>query len=742
MQRLIFYLLLGLGIHLSGYAQSTPPITDKELQITRATDQIILDGILDESSWKAANKADGFWQKWPDDKNAAPQATEAWATYDDQFLYFAIIAYSQEEYVIQTLKRDVSPFDSDGIAVMLDPVNRKTNGFFFSVSALGVQSEALIPAGIDNFDDFRMDWDNKWFSAVKNHPDRYVVEIAIPFKTLRYEAGKTRWGLNVQRNDLKNNSYSTWNPVPVNFFSFDLGYMGTMIWDQAPRKVSGNVSLIPYIRGGVAKDYVSGEDPNFLRGIGTDAKIALTSSLNLDLTLNPDFSQVDVDQQVTNLDRFSLFFPERRQFFLENSDLFNNFGIPPTRPFFSRRIGLRDGLPVPILFGARLSGNLNKDWRIGLMNMQEAAQEGANAQNFSVGAFQRRVFKRSNISGILINRQGFDGSKFDSQDFGRNAGLEFNYSTNDGQWIAWGQGHISFAPEQQDDPFYYNLGLSHNSRNLTSTHSYSHTGTDYLVDLGFNARQFNYDAERDTFIRVGYRILFQNFEYRIFPENNTVVARHGPQIESVAFFNTRADDQGKRFNEWNLEANYQVFFQNTSFLTVGMQHNQVNLPFPTRLIGDQFDPLPVGHYVFSWANLTYASDTRKPLNVFANLGYGQFYNGTISSVDLTLNYRRQPWGNIAMAATRNRIQLADPYGSETLWLIGPKIEINFSRSIFWTTFLQYNTQIDNFNINSRLQWRFRPMSDFFLVYSDNYAVEQFGVKNRAVVLKLNYWFTL
>ena len=742
MKRLNIFICLIIGLWGISFSQSPPP-NNYELSIEKAVDKIVLDGILDEKSWQNADKADGFWQKWPDDENPAPQATEAWATYDDQFLYFAIVAYSSKDYIIQTLKRDVQPASSDGVAVMLDPVNRKTNGFFFNVSPLGVQSEALIDPDIDEFEDFTFDWDSKWFSEVKNYDDRYVVEIAIPFKTLRYEAGKTRWGVQFQRADLKNNSFSTWKPVPINFFGFDLGYFGTLVWDKAPKKVKGNVSIIPYVRGGLAKDFEAGEDPNFLRGVGSDAKIALSSSLNLDLTVNPDFSQVDVDQQVTNLERFSLFFPERRQFFLENSDLFNNFGIPPTRPFFSRRIGLRNGLPVPILFGARLTGNLNKDWRIGLMNIQTASQDDSNAQNYSVGAFQRRIFKRSNISGILINRQGFQDGGIDANDFGRNAGLEANFVTADGKWASWGQFHTSFAPDQGTDRSYFNVGGQHNSRKFATVHSYSYTGTDYLVDIGFNARQFNYDAEQDTFRRVGYQILFQTAEYRIFPKDNSVVTRHGPQIESVAFFNTARDVRGKIFNEWNLNASYQVFFQGFSFLSAGVLYNQVNLPFATRLLrDDSFLPLPVDSYTFTQGNLIYSSDSRKKFNFLTVLSYGQFYNGTISSASLTLNYRQQPWGNIALKADRNAITLPGDYGTETLWLLGPRIDINFSRSIFWTTFLQYNTQIDNFNINSRLQWRFKPMSDLFLVYSDNYAVEKFGVKNRAIVLKLNYWFTL
>jgi hypothetical protein len=166
----------------------------------------------------------------------------------------------------------------------------------------------------------------------------------------------------------------------------------------------------------------------------------------------------------------------------------------------------------------------------------------------------------------------------------------------------------------------------------------------------------------------------------------------------------------------------------------------VRLPFSTPVVTET--PLPSGQYLFNSLGVEYQSDPRKKLNLNLGLEYGDFYNGTKTSAALELRYRQQPWGNFALRASRDLIALPKPFGKVDLWLVGPRIEINFTQNLFWTTFLQYNTQWDNFNINSRLQWRFKPMSDVFLVYADNYGLETFGVRNRAIVLKLNYWLTL
>ena len=208
---------------------------------------------------------------------------------------------------------------------------------------------------------------------MKRYPDRWVFEAAIPFKTLRYKKDIIRWGINFSRNDLTTTEKSSWTPIPRQLATASLAYTGVLDWDAPPPRAGRNISLIPFVVGNGNRRYQPNQPFDGRADVGLDAKVSITSSMNLDATANPDFSQVEVDRQVTNLDRFELFFPERRQFFLENRDLFAMYGFPDTRPFFSRRIGLAynpvagRNEKVPIVAGARLSGKLTDGLRIGLL---------------------------------------------------------------------------------------------------------------------------------------------------------------------------------------------------------------------------------------------------------------------------------------------------------------------------------------------------------------------------------------
>ncbi|MEJ2006243.1 MAG: DUF5916 domain-containing protein, partial [Cyclobacteriaceae bacterium] len=431
------------------------------------------------------------------------------------------------------LKRDSRFFEGDAFGVVLDPVNKRTNGFLFGVSPYNVQSEDILSES--SFGELNFSWDNRWFSEVEQYADRWVVEMAIPFKTLRFETGISTWGVNFFRNDLQRNENYSWTPMPVNFELVDLGYTGALIWDQSPKKTGTNISLIPYARTSFYKDKEA-EDPatDSEFDAGMDAKVAITPSLNLDLTYNPDFSQVEVDVQQTNLTRFNLNYPERRPFFLENSDLFTNFGTPPARPIFTRRIGLDENrMPVPIQFGARLSGNLGNNFRIGLLNMQTKAEDGKNAQNYTIGTFNQRLFTRSLLKGYFTNRQAVvDGEGFDKNDYGRNAGLEFNYLNLSGTWNVFGGFHLSDKPEAGMGEF-YQLSVQHNDRNLSFFVDYFGIDTDYYADIGFIPRLDNYDAANDTIIHLGYEHLFSQVGYTFRPDSQRKVVAHGFEVTNI-----------------------------------------------------------------------------------------------------------------------------------------------------------------------------------------------------------------
>ena len=739
-----YLLLLALSsFHFSLVAQNGVNKEKFRLSIKKATDKISIDGNLNEQSWKRADVAKDFTNKWPTDIGSPPFQTEVKVTYDDTYIYIGAKCYDDSpNYIIQSLKRDDVIWASDGLAVVLDPVGQQTNGFVFYSNALGVQTEGLVSALSGGDEGMSRDWDNKWFVETTNEADgTWYVEMAIPFKTLRYDASISEWGINFLRCDVGSNMYSTWAHIPLQLDGTDLSYAGAMIWDNPPKKTNSNFSIIPYITGDVSQDFEAGEtSPQFNYDAGLDAKVAVTSSLNLDLTINPDFSQIEVDQQQTNLTRFSLFFPERRTFFLENSDLFADFGIRPIRPFFSRRIGLdNDGNAIPILGGARLSGNLTESLRIGAMSMQTAQTETTLGQNYSVVSMQQRLLKRSSFKAIVINRQAFNDGSFDKQDFGRNAGGEFNYITASGNFGVWAGVHGSYKPEQFKQNYFTNSGVFYTSKKWDAVLSLASTGTNYIADAGFVQRLDNYDAARDTTIRLGNQHIYTNVSYSIYPEKEESKVNFY-QIQFEGFTTWLQRDWMNNYR--NVDLGVVTFFKNSQFLRIGTTLTSEYLPFETNFTGDEYDNLEADWYNYMNANLFYMSNQRKLLNYELRGGYGSFYNGSLLSVGGSLKYRKQPWGNFELAFEHNNIQFPENYGSAKLWLLGPRIGVNFSKNMFWTTFIQYNSQADNFNINSRFQWRFQPMSDLYLVYTDNYEASIFAPKSRALVLKLNYWLTI
>lgn len=707
------------------------------MRIKKAEGKITLDGVLEEKDWTSADVAKDFQQTFPYDSSLAETRTEVMLTYDDKNLYVAAICYDgmDGKYVIQSLKRDFSFPVSDAFAIFIDPFDDGANGFSFSVNPLGVQREGTL----ENGGGFGVTtaWDNRWFSEVKIGDGKWVVEMKIPFKSIRYKTDISQWGINFARNDLKRNESSTWSWVQRGQNVANLAYTGSLLWDVAPKKAGSNISLIPYGIVGLNHDYEVEKKTKVPWNLGLDAKVAITSSLNLDLTVRPDFSQVEVDRQVTNLSRFSLFFPEQRQFFIENNDLFARFGFSKIRPFFSRRIGLQSGQVVPILGGFRLSGKVNQNWRIGFMSMQTegGTPQGTQSQNFTVAAVQRRVFKRSNIGMIFVNKQAFDNFKPEWSDYNRLLGLDFDLASANGKWQGKAFYHHSFSPGDAAFVGANATWLMYNSANVTVHWNHEYVNENYNAEVGFVPRLSRFNPETGELEKNTYWRLEPSFSYKFFPKNGNVVNWHGPQVSYDGFF----DEQFSETDRY-LYAGYKIKFKNTSYFEVGYEEFFTKLFFDTDVTFTDQDAITKGGYDYRDGFMFYKTDVRKRFTASMMATYGSYYSGTKVSSNVSLGYRAQPFAILSVAYDQNQIWL--PGGRRgSLHLIGPKFEFSFTRSIFFTTFFQYNTQADNFNINARFQWRFKPMSDLYLVYTDNYD-QTLSVKNRAVVLKLIWWITL
>ncbi len=741
-QFIVVIVFLSISISLFSQEKSQTP----QVHINRATDPIKLDGKLDEESWLQAEPADDFFQFFPFDTSMAQAPTKILLTYDDRFVYIGARWYDNKDgdYVVTSLRRDYRSPGADGLAFLLDTYQDKTNAFSFGINPYGVQREGLIANGGTVGSDFSLSWDNKWYSEVTQQDDGWTAELAIPFKTLRYKSNKDRWNFNVYRIDSKENERSSWAFIPRNWRPYTLAYIGEMIWDEAPKTQGPNISLIPYAATDYYKNFET-EDPretNF--NIGGDAKVAVTPALNLDLTFNPDFSQVEVDEQQTNLDRFELFFPERRQFFLENADLFGEFGSSDARPFFSRRIGVAfdtaTGVNVQnkILAGMRLSGNLSPTMRIGLLNMQADEIENINLPqlNYTVAVAQKRFTARSNISAIFINKQSFSGDFTDKlleepTKFNRTAGVDLNLATNNNRLTSKIFYHRSFQSQDLDKQYAQGATVAYNDPNWTVEWNHLFTGENYNAEVGFVRR-------------TGVNQISPTVTYRMYPTSK-LINNHGP---GMLFEKTWTGDINR--SDQLFRTFYDFAFQNLARARVAVNYRYTYLfnDFdPTR---SGSDPLPAtSDYNYRNFFARYSSDPRKLFTYSLSTSLGQYFNGNRYQLNTEIGYRFQPYGNITMTFNYNRVSLPAPYATSNIFLIGPRLDLTLSRSLFITNFVQFNSQNDNININARLQWRFKPVSDFFIVYTDNYfysidddTINDFAPRTRALVFKLTYWLNL
>ncbi len=709
------------------------------LGIQKAVDAVKIDGELSEQTWRLADRAGNFRRQFPIDSGAAASQTEVMLSYDEGHLYVAAICFdSMDNQVVLNLRRDFALKTNDNFSLVIDPFGDGTNGFNFAITPQGNQREALITNGEYSFPL----WDNRWFSHVHRKKDRWIVEMAIPFTSLRFNSGVDTWHINFSRTDISDNEISTWVPIPRSYQLTALTFTADLKWDQPVKKTGANFSIIPYVALNASKNKYPTESPATNKpSVGGDAKVAVTSSLNLDLTVNPDFSNVEVDRQVTNLSRFEIFFPEQRQFFNENSDLFAQSGFTRIRPFFSRRIGLAKNpaapgfLPSRILYGARLSGKLNPDLRIGLLNVQTAGDEGLGLKrtNFTVATFQQKVFSRSNVAAMLVNKQitEDDSGNFSLRNnrFNRVLCLDYNLLSANNRWSGKFFYHQSFENNQPGDAFAHAVYLKYDVPQYFFTWNHEWVGKGYNPESGYLQRPKGfYRIEPD----MGLRHYFKS------PKLNYLL---------VYLYNDTYWDRGGKVSDQLYQLTTSLIFKST--FSVGTVFSRAY----TRLYSGKFDPTNLwkaggarldsnSAYWYNSVSINLQSDVRRKLNGTLNISTGQYFNGQIQSADAQLNYRTGPYATVGISANYNSIRLPFPFEKTDFLLLGPRAEFSFSRAHFFTLFTQYNQQADNINLNARYQWRFAPMSDAFVVYSENYLPHPWKTKVRSLVLKFVYWLNV
>ncbi|MFL2631279.1 MAG: DUF5916 domain-containing protein [Candidatus Marisimplicoccus sp.] len=702
--------------------------------------EIEIDGVEDKL-WSEVNGSSDYWQWRPSDSIKAKNQTNFKALYDDENLYFLIKSnISGDKFTVYSLKRDFETASADYVQLIFDTFSDATNAFQFQTNHIGLKGDLLVSNG--NRDprlDRNKSWDAIWYVESKLYDDFFLTELKIPLDQLYYGNNSKKWRFNMYRSDTNAQEHSVWSKVPQNQSIGNLAFMGNLIFEEPLGKQKKPFVLIPYINVLNGKEFIHN---NIVKRnqAGVDIKIPIANSLNLDFTLNPDFSQVEVDDRIVNTSQWEIKLPEKRQFFTQNSDLFSDFGTSrDAQPFFSRRIGIssnKDGelIENKIISGIKLSGKINDKTRIGLLNIltDDDIENEIAQNNNTLLTFRKNVFNGSNFSFFFLNRESVKEYSFlnNKEKYNRVLGGEYNLASGDGKWFGKAFVHKSFRPSEINNKQNISSGIMitrNTNKSLIMFYS-AYVGDDFRSDLGYYRRYGMYKFE-------------PNYRFRIYPNNPKI---QEIELSHYAAWVFRTELENKY--EGNIHySQIQLNYLSTSRLSFQRRQSKTYLYYdfdPTRSLNGK--PLPKNNfydyvdYIFS-----YKSSSRNIFNIDSSVSYGGFFNGNKFSFYNELAFRRQPIFNTSLKFNFDSIKLPSPYSSKDIWLISPKFEFTFSKKTFWTTYIQYSSQSEDLGINSRLQFRFAPLSDLYLVYNDNYyASNSILPRFRSINLKLTYWFNI
>ena len=711
-----FFLFLSISIPL--LSQTVPLLSEP----------INADGILSESGWEKATLLEDFQNYFPINEGPASMPTQVLIFHDGQFLNIAFTyADTLPAVRVNSLKRDdygAGFHLSDCVGIIIDPYSNQNRGYFFALNGEGTQLDGLIA----NFDQENLSWDALWESGHRVEGNQKIYEFKIPLSTFSYEETIQSWSFQFYTRDAKAGMYTVWNKFQRGFLQFDTRFLRPLVMEDLKPSKLAKTMIIPSVTVQHQRDLEDIDQQTIVQP-SLDAQYKMTDGLRLDATINPDFSQVDVDQQVTNLTRFNIVFPERRNFFIENSDMFTTLGLANNiNPFFSRFIGADQ----PLLLGLKLSGNLAPNTRMGLLNVQTKKGDQESAQNYAIASLKQQWNPIFNTTAYLVNRQETQ-TENDPADYNRVTGIKTNYLSPNRRWSGFvGYSH-SFNPNTDGQGQAFSLENNYNTRLLSFSTKLCSVGRNYLTDIGFVPRINNFDALTGETIRSGYTQFSQRILLNIFPEKQKPIQTYRVANASVDAY---WDESGDLF-EVNYFFNTALFFSNLMSTYLNIYHDQIDLPFAFDPLRNEDFILP-GRYANSALRVGFNSDYTQKIYGSINYQWGSFYGGKRQRFATNGGFRFLPFLSLSVHYEYNALDFEDQ-GIEALHLYGFTTEVFFSNKLNWTTYIQYNQQIDNFNINSRLQWEYQPLSFVYLVFTDNYT-EAFAHKNWAIRLKINKRF--
>ena len=705
---------------------AVPPDVDARRLPPGEASVLRVDGLLDEAEWRDAPYASGFRQQEPFEGQPATEITEVRVLFDDATLYVGVLARdrSPEDVIARILQRDkLMEMDFDGkpeftgddaVMIVLDPFHDHRNAVVLGTNPNGAEYDALIT---DEGREFNVDWRGVWEVAARRTSEGWSAEFAIPFRSLRFpETSDEPWGFNVYRVIRRKNEQALWTSWSRSNEGFTRVSRAGHIRGLTDLPRAGlNVEVKPYMLGGGSQELDDADrlDADGEFDVGLDAKYELRPGLVLDATLNTDFAQVEVDDQQVNLTRFSLFFPEKRDFFLENGGIFEmgwrgTFEPPPFLLFFSRRIGISEDGPIPVLGGLRLTGRAGGQ-TVGFLNVVTDDALGEPRENHAVARVKRDVGSSSYVGAMFTDRRSVGN-------WNSTAGVDWSFWPTSALNVQ-GFGAMTGTGGAGGDGAAYRLGVDYQKDRFGITAGHLGIGPEATADLGFITRE---DIQRsDVFVRLTPRPNLLGLRKLDIYSSNKLFTSFSGALQDWELGLAVAP-------EWNTGDSFGFF--------VFRGFSRLDEPFD---IGDDVE-VPAGDYDANQIGWFANTSTRRPLVLNSMAFFQSYYDGRIRTItsDVTAN----PTAKIALTVgfTNNKVDV--PAGAFSANLARLRLGYAFSTKLVADALMQYNKLDDELSISVRINLIHRPGSDLFVVFNEERGSETstWDVNTRAAVVKLTY----
>lgn len=718
--RVIAFLVISCNFIMPSHAVDTN--SSSEIVVNEATESPKLDGYLNEAAWEDSRVIDQFFQREPYEGSIATERTEVRILTDDHNLYIGVICYdsSPSGIIAKEMERDSELSRDDNFSLILDTFNDKRNGFLFAVNPNGAKFDAQVGSGGRR--GMNRDWDAVWDVRARITDEGWNAEIVIPFKTLRFkEQSIQTWGVNFRRGIARKNEENLWQGWRRNEGIYQLGAAGEL---QMPSgiKQGRNFIVLPFLTSGYEKGYSPYDfETGGTSKMGIDAKYALTPTLTADFTVNTDFAQVEADQERINLTRYSLFFPEKRDFFLENANNFSMGSRYRALAFYSRRIGIgEDREPVSILAGGRISGKVGKN-DVGLLSIRTRDTGETPGTQFNVARIKRNIFEQSHF-GMIYTHKSPGSESTNNQLVGVDLSLRTRKFRGNKNLNFSSYYMQSFSPNTNSRSNALSLSLSY-PNDLVNTHiSYAQIGDDFNPELGYVRR-------------TGARMWYGTFNLSPRPK---VLNLRNMEFNLRAFHNSdyegMLDSQGITFRPFGL------VFQSGDRFEFDIETNSDYFDESFNIFQD-IEIVP-GRYDALSYQFRLQTNRSRLISSSVSYGLGEFFSGDQKNINLNTRLRLSRRFSISGEYRHTNTQLHE--GSFKTHELVSRMNIAFNTRLTARLFLQWNNDDDEISMNFRVRWIPNLGSDFYLVYNEiqDTAIRGIHTKHRVLLTKFSYWFSL